>query len=64
MEHKGVRYVVLQTVHPSGWKWVAHISHTKQTTGFSSSKDLAIRAAKRAIEKALAAEENREGNPS
>jgi len=63
MEHKGVRYMVLQTVHPSGWKWVAHISHTKQTTGFSSSKDLAIRAAKRAIEKALAAEEKREGNP-
>jgi predicted RNase H-like HicB family nuclease len=63
MEHKRVRYELLQTVHPSGWKWVAHVSHIKQTTGFSSSKDLAIRAAKRAIEKALAAEEKREGNP-
>ncbi len=56
-----IQYVV-QTVHPSGWKWVAHISHTKQTTGFSSSKDLAVRAAKRAIEKALAAEKKREEN--
>jgi predicted RNase H-like HicB family nuclease len=51
MDHKGIRYELLQTV--SGWKWVAHISHTKQATGFSSSRELAIRAAKRAIEKAL-----------
>jgi hypothetical protein len=63
MEHKGVRYELLQTAHPSGWKWVAHVSATKQTTGFSSSKDLAIHAAKRAIEKALEAEEKRNGKP-
>jgi hypothetical protein len=62
MEYKGVRYEILQTVHPPGWKWVAHISHTKQTTGFSSSKDLAVHAAKRAIEKVLAAEDKRERN--
>jgi hypothetical protein len=62
MLHKGVRYELLQTVHPSGWKWV--VSHTKQTTGFSFSKDLAIRAAKRAIEKALAPEEKREEDHS
>jgi hypothetical protein len=53
MDHKGVRYDLLQSVHPSGWKWIAHISHTKQITGFSSSKELATHAAKRAIEKAL-----------
>jgi hypothetical protein len=53
MEHKGVRYELLQTVHPAGWKWVAHISHTKQATGISSSKELATHAAKRAIEKTL-----------
>jgi hypothetical protein len=53
MEHKGVRYDVLQAVHPSGWRWVAHVSPIRQTTGFSSNKELAIRAAKRAIEKAL-----------
>ena len=64
MDHKGVRYEVLQTVHPAGWKWVAHISHTKQTTGISSSRDLAVDAAKRAIDKALAAREKRDGEPA
>jgi hypothetical protein len=53
MDHKGVRYELLQTVDPSGWKWIAHISHTKQITGFSRSRDLAIHAAKRAIEGTL-----------
>ena len=53
MDQKGVRYELVQSVHPSGWKWIAHISRTKQTTGFSSSKELAIHAARRAIEKAL-----------
>jgi len=64
MDHKGVRYELLRTLHPEGWKWVAHISHTKQATGFSSSKDLAVHAAKRAIEKALAPEEKREEDHS
>ena len=53
MEHQGFRYEVLPIKHPSGWKWVAHISPTRQTTGFSSHKEIAIHAAKRAIEKAL-----------
>jgi hypothetical protein len=53
MDHKGVRYELLQTVHPSGWKWIVHLSPIRTQTGFSSSKDLAIHAAKRAIEKAL-----------
>jgi len=53
MDHKGLRYEVLQTVHPAGWKWVAHLSPTRTQTGFSSSKEVAISAAKRAIEKAL-----------
>ena len=62
MDHRGVRYELLQMQHPSGWKWVAHISHTKQITGFSRSKEIAIAAAKRAIAKALEAEGKREGN--
>jgi len=53
MDHKGLRYEVLQTVHPAGWKWVAHISPTREVRGFSSYKEIAINAAKRAIEKAL-----------
>jgi len=59
MEHKGVRYELLQTTHPSGWKWVAHISATRQLTGFSASKEIAIHAARRAIEKALQADQKR-----
>jgi hypothetical protein len=51
MDHKGVRYELLQAVHPSGWKWVAHLSPTQ--TGFSTSKEVATHAAKGAIEKAL-----------
>jgi len=52
MDHMGVRYELMQTTNPSGWKWVAHLGEI-QPAGFSSSKDLAIHAAKRAIEKAL-----------
>jgi len=62
MEHKGVRYQVLRTASPNGWKWVAHVSHTKQITGFSRLKEMAVAAAKRAIEKALAVEKKRDGN--
>jgi hypothetical protein len=63
MEHKGVRYELLQTTNPSGWKWIAHLSPLKTQAGFSSLKQLAIHAAKRAIEKALEAEEKRKGKP-
>jgi len=54
MEHEGIRYELLQTTNPCGWKWVAHLSHTQQATGFSRSRDIAIHAAKRAIENASA----------
>jgi hypothetical protein len=63
MEHKGLRYELLQTITPAGWKWVVHLSTIKTQTGFSFSKDLAIHAAKRAIEKALEADEKRKGQP-
>jgi hypothetical protein len=52
MDHKGVRYELLQTMNPAGWKWVVHLGEI-QPAGFSSSKQLAIHAAQRAIEKAL-----------
>src|SRR4051794_23957419 len=63
MEYVGVRYELMQTTNPSGWKWIAHVGE-RQPAGFSSSRDLAIHAAKRAIEKALRdAGENRKGKP-
>jgi hypothetical protein len=59
MNYKGVRYELQQTTNPAGWKWVAHLSPTKQAVGFSSSKVLAEHAAKRAIEKTLEVEEKK-----
>jgi hypothetical protein len=59
MNHKGVRYELLPTTDPAGWKWVAHLSATKQAMGFSFSKELAEHAAKRAIEKTIKVEEKK-----
>ena len=60
MEHRGVRYVLVQTAEPAGWKWVVHLTSTKTQTGFSSDKQLAIHAAKRAIECDLFGRKRRE----
>jgi hypothetical protein len=51
MEHKGLRYELLQSVAPVGWKWVVYVGVTTTTTGFSFSKDLAKIAAIKAIDK-------------
>jgi hypothetical protein len=53
MEHKGIRYELLQSVSPAGWRWVAHTSLTEPKMGFSRSKQLAEFAAQSAIDKAL-----------
>jgi hypothetical protein len=53
MEHKGIRYDVVQSASPRGWKWVVHLSATKTKTGFSYSKQLAAFAAIKAIDNAL-----------
>ena len=63
MEHKGLRYEVLQMTHPSGWKWIVHLSAIKTQTGFCRSKDVALFAATRAIDKALEAEKKEKGKP-
>lgn len=57
MEHKGIRYELLQTIRPSGWKWIVHVSTTQTRTGFSFSKELAKIAAIRAIDKLTAKQE-------
>jgi hypothetical protein len=51
MEHKGIRYDVLRTTSPNGWKWVVHITASDTKTGFSYSKEMAAFAAKKAIER-------------
>jgi len=70
MEYQGIRYELLQTASPARWKWVVHISRFRQITGVSLSREIATRAAiraiettKRAIEEALKAEEKRQGEP-
>jgi hypothetical protein len=62
MEHRGVRYELVQMTSPSGWKWIAHLGPTKMQTGFSRSKDIAAFAATRAIDKALKAATKENGN--
>jgi hypothetical protein len=63
MEHMGVQYELLQNVSPPGWKWVVRLGATK-TSGFSRSKDVAVLAAQRAIEKALRGAEEEDGRES
>ena len=53
MEHRGVRYALVEIDNPAGWKWVVHLNSSRTVTGFSSDKQLAIHAATRAIDKAL-----------
>jgi hypothetical protein len=30
MQHMGVRYELMQTTNPSGWKWIAHLANVSQ----------------------------------
>src|SRR5712671_273770 len=53
MEYRGVRYEVSQPANLADWKWVAHITATRQIMGFSPSKEIAVYTARRAIEKAM-----------
>jgi len=53
MEHKGVRFELVKTADPAGWKWVVHLNSIRTLTGFSSDRQLAIHAAMRAIDRAL-----------
>jgi hypothetical protein len=53
MEHRGVRYELVQITNPVGWKWIVHLNSTKTQTGFSSDKQLAMHAATRVINNAV-----------
>lgn len=49
MEHKGIRFEILQTL-PKGWRWVVHLEEGKVRTGFSPSKGAAVFKAVRVID--------------
>ena len=55
MDHKGIRYQVVQTANPSGFKWIVHLDEIRTKTGVSYSRGNAIFHAVRAIDKAVSA---------
>ena len=52
MEHRGVEYRIIQGIQRGLWKWSVETG-TGTKSGTSDSKDAAMTAAKRAINKAL-----------
>jgi hypothetical protein len=55
MDHKGIRYQVVQTANPAGFKWIVHPDENRTKTGVSYSRGNAIFHAVRAIDKAVSA---------
>jgi hypothetical protein len=55
MEYKGIRYEVVQTANPTGFKWVVHIDATRTRTGETYSMNSAIVCAQWTIDRALKA---------
>jgi hypothetical protein len=55
MKYKGIEYQIVQTAHPTGWRWIVYLDDGQTKMGVSSSKQYAIYDATNAIEKALSA---------
>ena len=55
MEYKGIEYQIVQTAHPTGWRWIVNLDDCHTKMGVSSSRQYAIYDATNAIEKALSA---------
>jgi hypothetical protein len=53
MEHKGIQFSVLQTANPTGWRWSFQIEGRQPKIGAADSRQLAIRLAEIAIDKAI-----------
>ncbi|MBI5264443.1 MAG: hypothetical protein HY852_21820 [Bradyrhizobium sp.] len=53
-KYRGIEYSVIQGVQPRSWKWEIAVPEDGAKVGQSSSKLDAVRAAERAIERALA----------
>jgi hypothetical protein len=52
MEHKGIRYTVVQTAAPTGWRWSIELTPPlKSRCGQSHSRGGAIRKAQSVIDK-------------
>ena len=53
MQHNGVKFEVVQTAGPTGWRWSFQIPGKRIKTGRAASRALAILYARTAIEKAI-----------
>jgi hypothetical protein len=53
MEYKTVRFEVIETTNPYGWKWIVFLDSTKTRTGIGLTRADAVLDAEFAIDKAL-----------
>lgn len=53
MKHQGIEYSVVQTADPKGWKWTFQLPGRKPKSETAFSRDMAVRSAEMAIDKAL-----------
>jgi hypothetical protein len=42
MEHKGIEYQIVQTAHPTGWRWIVYLDDGQTKMGVSASRHYAI----------------------
>ena len=50
MEHRGMKYTVVQTANPTGWKWTVSIDGKRTKNGSSFRRIMAVHAAEKFIE--------------
>ena len=53
MEYKTIRFEVIETTNPYGWKWIVFLDATKTRTGIGLTRADAVLDAEFAIDKAL-----------
>ena len=53
MEYKTIRFEVIETTNPYGWKWIVFLDLTKTRTGIGLTRADAVLDAEFAIDKAL-----------
>jgi len=53
VEHQGIEYTIVQTINRFGWRWSFEREGRAPKTGVAYNRIEAVRAAERAISKAL-----------
>ena len=52
LEHRGIKYNVVQTANPTGWRWTVDLSPPhKSRTGHTPRRDAAVRKAQHVIDR-------------